>query len=386
MKNMKRLSLILTILVTCVLLVQVGCREHDRTSEEPNAAALQPEAVVEREPVEVAVEPLPEEPVEEPVAAKPEEAAADNKPELSTGSAKFVFENVTHDFGDISPRSKNTCEFKFKNAGDALLRIGKIHSTCGCTVPELSKKEYAPGESGVIKATFNAGRGVGTVTKRLYVPNNDKKNSKVTLTIRARIVMKVAFEPSRIMLLLENENAGCPNITLKSVDGKPFAVTGFSAPGQSITADFDPAKQAAEFVLKPKADIEKLKKHSRGTIRIALTHPGAPSANITYQVVPEFQINPNAIVLRNVKAQRAEKRKVSVVNNYGRDFEIESIRSQKDAIRVVSREKVDKEYKLNLEIIPPVTEENGRVFRDVLSVKIKDGPDLTMSCRGFYSR
>jgi hypothetical protein len=385
MKNMKRQRLILTIVVGCILLVPIGCREQDRTSEEPNTAAVQPKAFVEPEPVQIAVEAAPPEPVEEPVTANPEPAAK-NEPKLSAGSAKIVFENVTHDFGDISPGSKNTCEFKFKNAGDALLRIGKIQSTCGCTVPELSRKEYAPGESGVIKATFNAGRGVGAVTKRLSVPNNDKQNSKVALTIRANIVMKVAFEPRRIMLLLENENAGCPNIKLKSTDGKAFAVSSFSAPGESITADFDPSKQATEFVLEPKADIEKLKKHSRGTIKITLTHPGAPSASITYQVVPEFQINPNAIVLRNVKAQKPEKRTVSVVNNYGRDFEIESIRSQKDAIRVVSREKVDKEYKLHLEITPPVTEENGRVFRDVLSVKIKDGPDLTMSCRGFYSK
>lgn len=377
---MKRLSLILTIVVGCGLLTQVGCREQDRTSEEPNAAALQTEASVEPEPSE------------EPVAAnnkpadQPEPATAADTQKLSAGSAKIVFENVTHDFGDISPGSKNRCEFKFKNAGDGLLRIGKIQSTCGCTVPELSKKEYAPGESGVIKATFHAGRGVGNVTKRLYVPNNDKQNSKIALTIKGHIVMKVAYEPSRMMLYLEKENAGCPEIKLRSTDGKPFAIRSFSAPGGSITADFDPTKQATELVLEPKADIEKLKKFARGTIKIALTHPGAPSLNISYQVVPEFQINPNAIVLRNVKAQEPQKRTVSVVNNYDRDFEIESVRSQKDTIRVVSREKADKGYKLHLEITPPVTEENGRIFRDVFSVRVKDGPDLTMTCRGFYAR
>jgi hypothetical protein len=382
----------LTIFIGCILLVPFGCLEQDKESQGPKTSMAQPvpDQQIE-EPVAAGTE-APQEPdipevAEEPVAADSEPIPADNEPELSAGSPKIVFENVTHDFGDISPGSKNMCEFKFKNAGDALLRIGKIQSTCGCTVPELNKKEYAPGESGAIKATFHAGRGVGPVTKRLHVPNNDKQNSKVALTIKANIVMKVSYEPRRIKLMLEKENAGCPNITLKSTDGRAFAVKSFTASGSCITAAFDPSKQATEFVLEPKVDIQKLKGYSgsAGSIKIGLTHPGATIVTISFTVVPEFQINPNALFLRNVQAGKTEKREAWVINNYGRDFEIESIGSRKGDIRIVSRQKVDKRYKLELEITPPATEEKSRVFTDYLSVKIKDGPSLTMRCRGLYA-
>jgi hypothetical protein len=83
--------------------------------------------------------------------------------------------------------------------------------------------------------------------------------------------------------------------------------------------------------------------------------------------------------------QKPVKRNVSVVNNYGEDFEIESVSSDKDATRVLSREKVENGYELVLEVTPPPTQNYGSVFRDVFSVTIKGGPKLTLSCRCFYS-
>ncbi|MHC4154761.1 MAG: DUF1573 domain-containing protein [Planctomycetota bacterium] len=381
---MKRDCLILTVIVGFILLFQVGCEHQNGVSEEPETGVVEANKTVKVEPPEAltprAPSPAQESPEDNPTTAEGQES----KPRKSVGP-KITFEKVTHDFGDISPGSKNTCEFKFKNTGDALLRIGKISSTCGCTVPELKKKEYAAGESGVIKARYSASRAAGRITKRLHVPSNDKQNSKVALTIKATIVKKVSHEPNRIKFLLKSENAGCPQIKLKSIDGRAFAVKSFGSTGGSITAASDPNKNATEFVFDPKVDIKKLKRRSTGQIKINLTHPGCPSINIPFSVLPEFQINPNAIVLRNVVPQKPVKRNVSVVNNYGEDFEIESVSSDKDATRVLSREKVENGYELVLEVTPPPTQNYGSVFRDVFSVTIKGGPKLTLSCRCFYS-
>ena|GEM_PF-2703783 len=41
--------------------------------------------------------------------------------------------------------------------GDVMLKITGVKAACGCTVVQLDKREYAPGESGVIKVTYTAG-------------------------------------------------------------------------------------------------------------------------------------------------------------------------------------------------------------------------------------
>ncbi len=60
---------------------------------------------------------------------------------------KISFEQTVCDLGQVGLGTKNSCEFKFKNTGQGPLKITNVKSTCGCTVAQLEKKEYAPGES-----------------------------------------------------------------------------------------------------------------------------------------------------------------------------------------------------------------------------------------------
>ena len=62
---------------------------------------------------------------------------------------RISFEKTVFDLGDVGQSAKGGCEFKFTNIGsaDGGLKIGKISRTCGCTVFQLDKKEYASGET-----------------------------------------------------------------------------------------------------------------------------------------------------------------------------------------------------------------------------------------------
>jgi Protein of unknown function (DUF1573). len=53
------------------------------------------------------------------------------------------------------------------------LIISNVSASCGCTVPEVPKKPYAPGETGVIKASFDSNKGqVGHNSKQVTVHAN----------------------------------------------------------------------------------------------------------------------------------------------------------------------------------------------------------------------
>ena len=83
-------------------------------------------------------------------------ADAGSSSAAKTTGPRITFESVLHDFGDIGPTTSHKCEFKFTNTGDEILNIGRIKATCGCTVPKLSKNNFAPGETGTVKInSFN---------------------------------------------------------------------------------------------------------------------------------------------------------------------------------------------------------------------------------------
>lgn len=108
---------------------------------------------------------------------------------------KIVFDSTTHDFGHIVDTEPVTCEFPFRNDGPGDLVINAVNSTCGCTVPELSKTVYKPGESGSITITFNPSGKRDAVTKRITVQSNDRDTPITTLQINTFIEQLVSIDP-----------------------------------------------------------------------------------------------------------------------------------------------------------------------------------------------
>jgi hypothetical protein len=302
----------------------------------------------------------------------------------SEAAPKIAFDKVVHDFGEVGAGKKYTGEFKFTNTGDGLLKITEVKKCCG-VVTRLAKKEYAPGQSGVLQVDYSSARSASTMRRKLYVSSNDKQNPRVELTITAKIVPKVAYAPKRLKLEPRKENAGCPKITLTSVDKQPFSIKGFRSTGQSITADVDPSVEATEFVLEPKVDLEKLKGRSVGFISIDLTHPECSKVTISFNTLLRFEFRPRSIIVFNPEPEKPLTRKLSLVGNYGEEFEIASTSSKNGFVKVISQEKTAKGYQFEVEITPPPTDGTGR-FNDVLYVNVGGGEKLSVTCYGRYRK
>lgn len=58
-------------------------------------------------------------------------------------------------------------EFPFSNTGAGTVRILETHAACGCTVPEIAEKTYAPGASGTVKVRFDIGGRQGQQIKQV---------------------------------------------------------------------------------------------------------------------------------------------------------------------------------------------------------------------------
>jgi len=82
------------------------------------------------------------------------------------------FEKEIHDFGKIKTGDKVNYDFKFTNTGKSPLIISEAHATCGCTIPEWPKAPVKPGDSGIIKVTFNSAGKSGLQDKQITVTAN----------------------------------------------------------------------------------------------------------------------------------------------------------------------------------------------------------------------
>jgi len=64
-------------------------------------------------------------------------------------------------------------EFRFTNTSDRPIRLRTVAASCGCIVAAPDKRDYAPGEKGIIPFTYAPKRKWGTRAYRIYVVTNE---------------------------------------------------------------------------------------------------------------------------------------------------------------------------------------------------------------------
>ena len=369
MKLIRCFSYVAILLV--ILTLQTGCEEAQRTQDISQTIAVTPKTL-------------------RPSKAQPEATTGKEatKPETADGPAPMLkVENPVHNFGVIAPGGKHTCEYRFKNTGTATLVISQIKSTCGCAVPQLKKKTYEPGESGVVKATYTASTRPANIEKHLYIVSNNPGKPQFELTIKAKIEVNFTISPTVMNLSLREDNAGAVAITVKSKDGKPFSIRSFNSTGNIIAVDLDSAAKSSEFVFTPKVDVKKLAQTLNGSIVVNVA--GAGNAQLTARFASKslYEVSNPRIIIQDAKPGQAIVREVLVMSNYEDSVEIESISSENQYMKVIEQEKIGNRIQLKIEIVPPPqTAATRRYLTDKLNIRLKTGDLLTINCTGWYAR
>jgi hypothetical protein len=98
-------------------------------------------------------------------------------------------DGMDRDFGKMKEGENLEVSFRFKNVGDKPLVISNVSASCGCTVPETPKEPYAPGQTGVIKASFNSSGKPGINSKQVNVFANTDPGM-TTLVFRVDVKAK----------------------------------------------------------------------------------------------------------------------------------------------------------------------------------------------------
>lgn len=111
---------------------------------------------------------------------------------------QLTFESETLVFTERAEAKKVEAAFAFRNETNAPITIDAVRTSCGCTTAKLSKKTYAPGESGEIEATFKFGFRTGAQRKDIVVKYAGDTLPDQKLILVVKIAETVTFDPKLV--------------------------------------------------------------------------------------------------------------------------------------------------------------------------------------------
>lgn len=101
--------------------------------------------------------------------------------------AELVFEEEVIEWDAPVGALEMSADFKFTNKGNLPVTITAISTKCDCTVADLEKKTYAPGESGLIHGLFTLGDREGRHRKVILVATDVPNAAPIDLAMVANI-------------------------------------------------------------------------------------------------------------------------------------------------------------------------------------------------------
>lgn len=293
---------------------------------------------------------------------------------LAEGAPKIQFDQTVYDFGKTSQVASVTGVFKFKNVGDAILKIEPPKPTCGCTVAELKPDTLPPGATGELPFTLNLGLYRATLEKRIAVKSNDPQTPEISLTIKVDYTPLYDLSPMTLAPKLEfGVNEAAEFTTIARTDGKPLRLGRLVASKPWITATVEPSAKADEATARIRVAIQRDGPPRRFNEFIQVyaaeqTNSPVSSIYVYGQIMGEISLSPEALYwsvtgAAETGAERPEAmvlRRVTIRSADGKAIELKNPQSTIKGLKV--------------ELVP---KEAGKVYE--LVARLDEVPASTVS-------
>jgi mono/diheme cytochrome c family protein len=110
------------------------------------------------------------------------------QPGKEPSAPKIVFDAETFDFGKVEDGIQIEHKFKVTNSGGSLLKIYNVDASCGCTTPEMHKRQLQPGESATLDVIVDTTMKQFSVTKTIHVDSNDPVRPIVNIEVKMDVL------------------------------------------------------------------------------------------------------------------------------------------------------------------------------------------------------
>jgi hypothetical protein len=137
-----------------------------------------------------------------------------------------------------------TAVFHFTNETNESITIADVRTSCGCTVPSLSKNTYLPGESGEITATFTFDGRVGEQRKTITVVTDESGANHTALTLEVEIPELFEVRP-QFVVWRKGEEAAPKSISIRNHFPDRIRLVSVESQDKRFEARLETAQDAA---------------------------------------------------------------------------------------------------------------------------------------------
>lgn len=243
--------------------------------------------------------------------------------------------SMEHHFGNIPDTAPVTHVFKFTNKTDKRVTIQSATGSCGCTVPELKKKVFEPGESGDMTVTFNPQHRKGPQPKQITVIYAEPANTPNTmLKIDSNVQPLLIIDPMKTYLMDVDSKIG--KATELTVSGRKadFKVLSVESRNPNVTVTVGEKREVPidgqnfqqypiSVVVKPGAPIGEL----QSELIIRTNEETSPTQNYVFvaDVVGELKATPTKLSLRAYTPNIPFANVVTLEARSGKEFKITAV-------------------------------------------------------------
>lgn len=200
-------------------------------------------------------------------------AADTTSPAANPSAAKIKFETNFFDFGKITSAEKLKGSFKFKNIGNAELKLDPPQASCDCTEAKVSPDTLAPGESGEVTYSIKMDHAVSG-QRFIKIHSNDPENPDLELTVQLDYTPLFETTPPQLNVLLRpGKDQVQTTFIVNRMDGKALGIDNLTTSQEWITAEFDPAYDPTAG-----SPFDTKQKHAESIGRIIVTVHRPPSS------------------------------------------------------------------------------------------------------------
>jgi Protein of unknown function (DUF1573) len=192
--------------------------------------------------------------------------------------AALEWERTVQDFRSTPAQEKVSAAFRFKNTGASAVTIASIRSSCGCTTAQLTKRDYAPGESGEVVAEFRFGSRTGMQEKTLTVTTDEASAPAVTLQLRVAIEEALTVQPTLVFWRV-GETPTPRVIQLGAKADRPVRIDSVESADPAFRSQLKTSKEGESYVL----TVEPVSTASRATTTLTITTRGKDGEAATFK-------------------------------------------------------------------------------------------------------
>ncbi|MEI6674434.1 MAG: DUF1573 domain-containing protein [Verrucomicrobiota bacterium] len=164
----------------------------------------------------------------------------------------LVFEQELMEIHAPTDAKTVVAEFKFENKSDKPVTIAKFDKVCACISVQVSdgKLSYAPGEGGVIRATFEMGNFAGVVDKTvvLWFDKDPEDKPSQVLTVRVHIPVLVVMNEKTLKWTID----GPPEtrkIDITMAYDKPIRIVGTTCTSENFKVEVNTLAEGKHYEL-----------------------------------------------------------------------------------------------------------------------------------------